>query len=59
MDLNGEELPFLFDLERDSAAWRMVVHNGEEHIVVDDLLMYKDSMRVRMPLFDSGSAVFC
>ncbi|MBP6389281.1 MAG: TlpA family protein disulfide reductase [Flavobacteriales bacterium] len=53
LDLNGEELPFLFDLERDSAGWRMVVHNGEEHIVVDDLLMYKDSVRVRMPLFDS------
>lgn len=53
LDLNGEALPFLFDLERDSADWRMVVHNGEEHIVVDDLHLHGDSVRVRMPLFDS------
>jgi len=31
----------------------MVVHNGEEHIAVDDLHLVGDSLRVRMPLFDS------
>ncbi len=53
LDLNGEELPFLFDLHQDSGAWRMVVHNGEERIVVDDIALLGDSIRVRMPLFDS------
>lgn len=52
LDLNGQELPFLFDLEHDS-AWRLLVHNGEERITVDDLTLRADSIRVRMPLFDS------
>ncbi|MBV6404086.1 MAG: TlpA family protein disulfide reductase [Flavobacteriales bacterium] len=53
LDLNGQELPFLFDLHRDSGAWRLVVHNGEERIAVDDIVLMGDSIRVRMPLFDS------
>ncbi len=53
LDLNGQELPFLFDLQHDSSAWRMVVHNGEERIAVDDITLHADSIRVRMPLFDS------
>ncbi|MBK7940263.1 MAG: hypothetical protein IPJ87_00010 [Flavobacteriales bacterium] len=30
----AREPPFLFDLQHDSSAWRMVVHNGEERIAV-------------------------
>ncbi len=46
-------LPFLFDLSKDSGAWHMVVRNGSEHIAVDDIELHHDSLRVRMPLFDS------
>ncbi len=53
LDLSGQELPFLFDLARDSAGWHMVVRNGEERIAVDDISLRGDSIRVRMPLFDS------
>ena len=46
-------LPFLFDLTQDSGLWRMVVHNGPETIPVDDILVVHDTIRIRMPLFDS------
>jgi thiol-disulfide isomerase/thioredoxin len=46
-------LPFLFDVSNDSGAWHMVVRNGSEHIAVDDIELHNDSIRVRMPLFDS------
>ncbi|HMC96044.1 MAG TPA: TlpA disulfide reductase family protein, partial [Flavobacteriales bacterium] len=54
LDLNGELLPFLFDLSKeDSGHWVMHVHNGEEDIVVRDVILRNDSILVRMPLFDS------
>ena len=49
----GNILPFGFDLAHDSAGWQITVHNGTEHIVVDDVHFANDTMRVRMPLFDS------
>lgn len=53
LDLNGHELPFLFDLSRIKGDLSMVVHNGEEHIAVDEISLQGDSIRIRMPLFDS------
>lgn len=49
----AEILPFLFDLEHDSAGWVMRVHNGMETIVVNEISLANDSIRMRMPLFDS------
>lgn len=46
-------LPFLFDLKQDSGTWSVLVHNGEETIVVDDVTVSADTFHVRMPLFDS------
>jgi thiol-disulfide isomerase/thioredoxin len=46
-------LPFLFDLAIDTNGMRMVVLNGEESILVDDIVHRDDSLFIRMPLFDS------
>lgn len=46
-------LPFLFDLQGDSSKRTLLVHNGEETIVVDDVTITADTFHVRMPLFDS------
>jgi thiol-disulfide isomerase/thioredoxin len=46
-------LPFLFDLQQDSGRWVIVVHNGEETILVNDVTLSHDTLRARMPLFDS------
>jgi thiol-disulfide isomerase/thioredoxin len=53
MDLHGQVLPVLFDLQRDSAGHVLVFRNGSERIVVRDVVMARDSIKVRMPLFDS------
>jgi len=53
MDLDGQKLPVLLDLQRDSAGFELVFRNGTERIVVRDVVLDHDSINVRMPLFDS------
>lgn len=53
LDLNGVLLPVPIELDHDTAGWTMVVHNGEEHIVVRDIEFHADTVHIRMPLYDS------
>lgn len=53
LDLNGQTLPFLFDLSNDSSGWSAMIHNGEEKIHVRDLALRGDTIDIRMPLYDS------
>ena len=56
MELSMQDriLPFSFVLSRgDSGSWNMVVHNGTEHIPVDDVRLDHDTLVARMPLYDS------
>jgi thiol-disulfide isomerase/thioredoxin len=53
LDLKGQELPVQFEVVKDSSAFRLVIHNGEERIEVRDVHVRGDSVRIRMPLFDS------
>lgn len=47
------ELPFKFDLEERATGWRMVIHNQDEAIAVDSIVLQRDSIKVRLPFFDS------
>jgi peroxiredoxin len=47
------ELPFQFDLARHGSGWSMTIHNQDEAIVVDSIVLNGDSILVRMPFFDS------
>jgi thiol-disulfide isomerase/thioredoxin len=54
LDLNGEPLPFNFNLSvNDANAWVMAITNGEEVIHANDLEVRDDSIFIRMPLYDS------
>jgi thiol-disulfide isomerase/thioredoxin len=54
LDLNGRSMPFHVELIGvDSAGLQLQVINGDEVILVDDLERRRDSLFVRMPLFDS------
>lgn len=47
-------LPFLFDLSKDSAGeWVMHIRNGEERFAVHEIELENDSLRIRLPLYDS------
>ncbi len=59
LDLSGTTgggrttLPVLFDVSYDSLGTKLVIHNAEESITVRDIDLKGDSIRIRMPLFDS------
>lgn len=54
LDLSGNPLPFHFNLlEQEDGSWLAHVHNGEEEIAVNDIVLHDDSFLLRMPLFDS------
>lgn len=54
LDLNGPVLPFTFELARSKeGGWNMHLHNSEEDITVTEVDLRGDTIRVRMPLFDS------
>jgi len=46
-------LPLAFDVQRTDAGWQLIMHNQAESILVDSILVQGDSIKVRMPLFDS------
>lgn len=47
------ELPFQFELARHGSGWSMTIHNQDEAIVVDSVVLNGDSILIRMPFFDS------
>lgn len=54
LDLGEEKLPFNWDLGYDSTGRAIIsFRNGEEIIVADDVVVSRDSIRIRMPFFDS------
>jgi len=51
--VGNKPLPFQFDLTHNGAGWKMTIHNQEEAITVDSVVLRGDSFLVRMPFFDS------
>jgi thiol-disulfide isomerase/thioredoxin len=53
MDLNGNELPFNFTLNKEGETWKMVIINAEERIDIDEIVVKKDSIFINLPVFES------
>lgn len=59
LDLRGTNdrqpviLPFTFDVVRDTAGLAVRLHNGEEIIALDEVLVHGDSIHMRPALFDT------
>lgn len=56
LTLNEEEkieLPFNFETKKQGKKNVLVIRNGEERILVDELKLKKDSLNFKMPIFDS------
>lgn len=49
----GIELPFNFELKYEGKACVLIIHNAEERIRVDEVILKKDSLNFKMPFFDS------
>ena len=50
---NGQEIPFNFDVENSEANKIIVIKNGDERLKVEEIEIEEDSIRIKMPLFDS------
>jgi thiol-disulfide isomerase/thioredoxin len=53
LSLPGATLPFNFEIVQDHGKTVMIIHNGEERILCKEVSTKKDSLIVRLPLYDS------
>lgn len=51
--IEDQELPFLFEIKKDSGNYFFEIVNGEERIFADDISFKGDSFIVKLPVFDS------
>lgn len=49
---DGNELPFTFNLKKGQAGYLMEVYNAAEVLAIDEISTNKDSIIIRMPVFD-------
>ncbi len=47
------ELPFTFTVDLQPLGYSLTIHNAEENILVENLIVNKDSINWHMPVFDS------
>src|SRR5690349_11783427 len=47
------ELPFNFEIKKQKGKYRMIIRNGEETIVADEISTTKDSIIIKLPVFDT------
>ncbi|MDO6808028.1 TlpA disulfide reductase family protein [Zobellia galactanivorans] len=50
--MEGEKLPFNFLVEREDDAYKMQIYNASEVIVVDEIELKGDSIRIHPPVFE-------
>ena len=52
--LQGQVLPFNFELDQpEDKTYRITVHNGEERIIIDEVLIIGDSIFANMQVYDT------
>lgn len=50
--MDQHQLPFNFSLSRDEGGYIMEVYNAEEVLLIDDIQLKEDSIRINIPVFD-------
>ena len=50
--MDEEILPFTFELQKTDGIYKMWVNNAEEVIVIEDIEIDKDSITIRMPVYE-------
>lgn len=47
------ELPFNFEIKTLKGKYQLIIHNAKERIIVDEVILKKDSFNFKMPVFDT------
>ncbi|MGI9548174.1 MAG: peroxiredoxin family protein [Flavobacteriaceae bacterium] len=50
--MDNEILPFNFDLEKSEGTYKIIVHNAEESVYIDNIEFRDDSITMRMPVYE-------
>jgi thiol-disulfide isomerase/thioredoxin len=53
IEMQGQELPFTFDLEKKGNAYKVIIHNADERLELDEVTTLGDSLIIVMHIFDS------
>ena len=53
LEIQNQELPFLFEVKEASGKYIFEIANGEEKIFMDEITFQDDSFTVKFPVFDS------
>jgi thiol-disulfide isomerase/thioredoxin len=53
IEMQGQELPFNFDLQKKTDSYTVTIHNADERLVLDEVRTEDDSLVIVMHIFDS------
>jgi thiol-disulfide isomerase/thioredoxin len=53
IDCQGHDLPFTFDVTKRNDSLLVTLHNGEEKILLDEVSLFGDSVKMVMNIFDA------
>lgn len=53
LNKDNVEIPFVFELKNNQGNYSIEIHNAEERLLVDDLKIVGDSLKIVMPFYDS------
>jgi hypothetical protein len=54
LEIQGEQLPFNFEAKADeSGSYDVIIHNGEERLVLDEVTFQDDSVNIVLHVFDA------
>lgn len=53
LNKDNVEIPFVFELKNNKGKYFIEIHNAEERLLVDDLKIVGDSLKIVMPFYDS------
>lgn len=53
VEMQGQELPFTFELQKQESTFKAIIHNGEERLTLDEVSVQGDSLVMVMHIFDA------
>jgi thiol-disulfide isomerase/thioredoxin len=54
IEMQGQRLPFNFDVTSDSAGYKVYLKNGDERLLLDEITMVGDSVNMVLHIFDAA-----
>lgn len=53
VEMQGQELPFTFELQKNENTYKAIIHNAEERLVLDEIRVQDDTLVMVLHIFDA------